>query len=276
LEKNLISATVILDSITKAPKNPPRLTTFELVLPKQFMAQLNTHRALSKNASSARAIPVPKFLKSVMTNPVIPIWTMNRPGMTGELADPQHADNATEVWLEARDSMMGYVQRLSEMGMHKQTANRLLEPWFYTKVVCSATNLEWFYHLRIADTAQGEIEQLASCMKAAQDASVPQTLGWGEWHIPYILPEEADLDLETKKKVSVARCARVSYKTHDNDLLSTIEKDLKLYHQLFDDLHPSPYEHQATPADYPQDRSGNFEGWVQYRQQLNIFDRSRS
>lgn len=258
----MISATIVLDSISEAGV---RLTTFELVLPKTLLAQLNTHRVLSKNAASSRAIPTKTFKKSIIDTPFIPVWTMNQPGMVGLLAVDPVVIQADDLWIETRDLIIKQVEKFETLGIHKQNVNRLLEPFFYAKVVCSATDLEWFYFLRDSGSAQEEIATLARAMKAAQAASVPKLLRKGEWHVPYILPEEEGLDLATKLKISVARCARVSYKTHDNGLLSTIEKDLKLWGDLSTDKHYSPFEHQAKPKKKKYKKS-NFRGWKQYRQ----------
>lgn len=264
----MISATIVLDSISKEGK---RLTTFELVLPKQLLAQLNTHRSLSKNAASSRAIPTKTFKQSILYQPVMPVWTYNKPGMVGDrVVDLDEISGMDRVWLETRDIVLEQVDKLVKLGVHKQTANRLLEPWFYAKVVCSATDLDWFFYLRDSGNAQEEIAILARCMKAALAESTPTLLSLDEWHIPYILPDEQCLPLETCLKISVARCARVSYKTHDNNLLSTIEKDLKLFEQLKNDLHLSPFEHQARPATIPGYRCTNFKGWVQNRELVNV------
>lgn len=260
----MISATIILDSISEAGI---RLTTFELVLPKTLLAQLNTHRVLSKNAASSRAIPTKTFKKSIMETPFIPRWTINQPGMVGKPADEETIKKADALWLETRDLIIQQVEKFEEITIHKQNVNRLLEPFFYAKVVCSATDLDWFYWLRDSGTAQEEIAILARAMKEAQRLSTPVVLKRGEWHIPYILPEEQSLDLETRLKISVARCARVSYKTHDNGLLSTIEKDLKLWGDLSTDKHYSPFEHQAKPKKKKYKKS-NFRGWKQYRQEI--------
>ena len=257
----MIKSTIILDSINKSNI---RLTTFELVLPKQLLAQLNTHRTLSKNAASSRAIPTKTFKQSIMYEPVLPVWTYNKPGMVGlRVEDENECEEMDRVWLETRDLVILQVDKLVKLGVHKQTANRLLEPWFYAKVVCSATDLDWFFHLRDSGSAQEEIAILARSMKDALSASTPQLLV-DRWHIPFILPEELDLPIETQLKISVARCARVSYKTHDNGLLSTIEKDLKLFDQLFSEKHLSPMEHSALAMD-TEKKFGNFRGWKQYR-----------
>lgn len=266
----MISATIILDSISPSGK---RITTFELTLPKQLLAQLNTHRALSRNAASSRAIPTKKFLQSVREEPVMPVWTENRPGMVGDrIEDKNKVDALNALWLDARDYCMQIAELMAKHGAHKQTVNRLLEPWFYAKIVCTATELEWFFHLRDSGSAQEEIAILARAMKDALAASVPKNIEYYDWHIPYILPEEESLDRDTKLKISVARCARVSYKTHDDDLLSTLEKDLKLYTQLLEEKHASPFEHQASasPSVFANDNSANFRGWNQYRKLLKL------
>ena len=41
--------------------------------PRIILAEVNTHRMLSKNTSSSRAIPFHKMVKAVQENPFIPI-----------------------------------------------------------------------------------------------------------------------------------------------------------------------------------------------------------
>ena len=41
--------------------------------PRIILAEVNTHRMLSKNTSSSRAIPFKKMVESVQNNPFIPI-----------------------------------------------------------------------------------------------------------------------------------------------------------------------------------------------------------
>jgi hypothetical protein len=64
----------------------------------------------------------------------------------------------------------------------------------------------------------------------------------------------------------VARCARVSYITHEGKRY--ISKDLELYERLMSggaNGHWSPTEHVATPLADPRETSGNLRGWKQYR-----------
>lgn len=76
------------------------------------------------------------------------------------------------------------------------------------------------------------------------------------------------LSLDDLKKISVGRCARVSYLTHDGKRDTQADIDLhdnRLLHPSNPDDpdHMSPFEHVAMAS--PGERSGNFIGWHQYR-----------
>jgi len=255
-------ADIILDSISTAGA---RLTTFELTYPRFIHAEFMTHRMFSRNAASSRAIPTRKMIKMVEENPATPIYYgKNIKGMSArEEIDKGRVPIAEELWLAARDEAVAYAKALYELGMHKQIVNRIVEPWKNITVICTATNYSNFYGLRRHEDAQPEIHHLADMMFEAQEKSTPvQRI----WHIPYIQEDEKDLVLDIKKKVSVARCARVSYLTHDGK--RNIEKDLVLHERLLTGSghgHWSPFEHVAMAARNPTYRSGNFVGWKQYR-----------
>ena len=77
--------------------------------------------------------------------------------------------------------------------------------------------------------------------------------------------DERNLDVETRKRISAARCARVSYLTHEGK--REIAKDLELYERLKEDRHLSPFEHVAKPA-LDAGFHANFRGWVQMRAEI--------
>lgn len=78
----MITSRIVADSI--AP-NGKRITTFELEYPRLIHSELLTHRALSRNAASSRAIPAIAMIKSVWSNPAEPVhWGMNQSGMQAE------------------------------------------------------------------------------------------------------------------------------------------------------------------------------------------------
>jgi thymidylate synthase ThyX len=255
-------ATVVLDSV--APDGA-RLTTVEVTLHRFVLAELNTHRVMSRNSASSRAIPTAKQIRRLVEDPALPAeFGTNQRGMQAAepLAGEAH-DAALAVWLEARDHAVEAAERLFELGVHKQVVNRLLEPFMWHTVIVSATDWDGFWTQRCSPLAQPEIRLAAEAMRAAYDASTPTPLTPGEWHTPYVRPDEDHLDLETRKRISAARCARVSYLTHDGR--RDVAADEELFERLVtaDPPHWSPLEHVATPAD--GEVPGNLRGWAQLR-----------
>lgn len=270
-----------------------RVTTFQLRYPRFIHAELMTHRVFSRNASSSRAIPVMTMLKEILLDPAMPIyWGANQSGMQAksELSGLKRR-LAIRVWRLARYPAVFAAFIAYKIGLHKQIANRICEPWAHISVVVTATEYQNWFNLRLHADAQPEIRHLAGMMDLARSISTPRRLNAGEWHLPYVRSfERNNLSSEDAIKVSVARCARVSYLTHDKQMPS-IEQDIALYERLVGSvpLHASPAEHQAKPdvfdtpnpvktygTDWARDRNhydnlwlhGNLVGWVQYRKLL--------
>jgi thymidylate synthase ThyX len=264
----IITAKVIEDSISE---HGVRLTTLQLCYPRFIHAEFMTHRVFSRNASSSRAIPVAKMIEQVRTNPAMPIhWGKNQAGMQAneELA-PLAQEGARQLWMQAARDAASTAHVMADMGLHKQVANRILEPFQYMHVIVTATEWDNFFELRDHPDAQPEIHALAKVMKYAFAESRPRLLHDGQWHLPYVTRQERlehFTDTDLLLKVSGARCARVSYLTHDGETPS-IEKDVALYERLVGGvpLHASPIEHQATPLAEADMWSGNFRGWLQNR-----------
>ncbi len=258
------SARVLLDSVSTIGV---RLTTLEVTFPRFVLAEFNTHRLFSRNSASSRAVPTSKLIERVERDPVLPLeWGRNKAGMSAsELLSTQETQAANCVWLQARDDAVARARRLLELNVHKQELNRLLEPFLWHTVIVTATQWENFFELRCAPNAQPEIRQAALCMRDAIATSHPGSVALGGWHTPLLDPDEIDLDLEVRKRVSAARCARVSYLTHQGR--REIEKDLELYERLRSDRHLSPFEHVATPAGDVEFHA-NFRGWIQMRAEV--------
>lgn len=262
------SAKIILDSISPARH---RLTTMEVVMHRFVLAEFNTHRMFSRNSASSRAIPVKKQIERVMNDPAIPLsWPSERPGMQGG-AQTEDVDLARAIWIDARDCAVEIATQLGDIGVHKSVTNRLLEPFMWHTVIVSSTEWSNFFGLRCNPLAQPEIQAAAYAMRDAYEKSTPTLLEHGEWHTPYIQPDEV-LSTEEQNRVSAARCARVSYLTHDG--IKSLEADLKLFNQLTsaDPPHSSPLEHVATPCTNDWQafhlHQGNFTGWDQLRHQV--------
>jgi hypothetical protein len=288
------SAKVIADSVS--PEGI-RLTTMEVCLHRFTLAELNTHRVFSRNSASSRAIPLKKQLDRVWEEPAVPVtWPAEQPGMQGG-ADIEDITSAENVWLRARVSAHNEAQALGRLGVHKSIANRLLEPFMWHTVIVTSTAWKNFFGLRCNPMAQPEIRAAAELMEKAFADSQPRDISDGMWHLPYIYPEDWQENPDFTEaesyahlvKVSAARCARVSYLTHDGR--PSHEADLNLYDRLVsaDPMHASPLEHVATPngrnmhwvdmhSRFDGDRHaairlpkyGNLLGWHQHRFDVEV------
>lgn len=261
------SARILCDSINRKVQ---RLTTMEVTFPRFILAEFNTHRLFSRNSASSRAIPFAKQVARVMADPFIPIyWGKNQSGMQADQEiDEELQQVGREKWLRARDYAVEQATILSDIGTHKQIVNRLLEPFMWHTVIVTATEWKNFFALRIHPDAQPEIQHIAKMMRQRLEQSTPKLVEVGNWHLPLILPDEYNGVFEYSLKareVSAARCARVSYLTHDGQ--RSIDADLELYHRLVSSGHMSPLEHVATPLLYKPGYS-NFRGWRQLRKTI--------
>ncbi len=156
-----ISAQVVADSLS--PQGD-RLTSLLITFPRIILAEVNTHRMLSKNTSSSRAIPFKKMVESVENDPFIPIaWQKPHKGMQGtEYYDHTLTEEVGELdyknlprrWLRARDTAVSMakimVDERGNMPITKQLANRLLEPFMWTTMLITGSKEGWdnFFELR--------------------------------------------------------------------------------------------------------------------------------
>ena len=102
-------------------------------------------------------------------------------------------------------------------------------------------------------------------------ANKPEVLYDGDYHLPYVSDEDIKrYTLDDCIKLSASLCAQVSYRKSDE----SIEKALMIYDRLVGQIpkHSSPFEHQAMPSLLATERSGNFNGWIQYRQTIRDHD----
>ena len=259
---------IICDSISPVGA---RITTFELVYPRFIHGEFMTHRVFSRNAASSRAIPVKTFLKQVLFNRVDPLhWGANQSGMQAstELKGVKRF-LAKKLWATAAVGAVCTAYLMSKVGLHKQVANRILEPFQWMRTVVTATEWDGFFELRCHKDAQPEIHHLALMMRQAMEVSKPVER---KHHLPYV--EEVPTNIQEYKrlaKLSAARCARTSYVKFDGSI-PTDKDDFGLYNKLIEakPAHASPVEHQARCYSYSQAWSGNFKGWKQHRKELGV------
>ena len=143
-----IEAKVIADS--KSVRGE-RITTFLLTFPRIILAEFNTHRAFSRNSASSRAIPFKKMVESVETNPFVPIaWQKDHKGMQGTeyLTHPLEIKEAEQMWRRSLECALTTSKDVYRAGVTKQLCNRILEPFMWHTVICTATDYENFFKLR--------------------------------------------------------------------------------------------------------------------------------
>ena len=292
-----MKAKILADSVNY---KGTRITSFELEYPRFIHAELMTHRVLSRNSSSSRAIPIEKMLDEIDRNPAAPShWGKNQAGMQAkEELQGAELQAAKEIWNEAKREAISNARAMHQVQAHKQIANRLTEPFQNIKVVTTATEWENFFWLRDHEDAQPEIMLLAKAMRHAREESTPELLYPGEWHLPYVTAARNEqgirryyddlgneVPIATALMISASCCAQVSYRKSD----TSPEKAEVIFKRLIESepCHASPVEHQAlsfdmnyciphAPATWHTglthtDRqgtmwSGNFRDWIQYRQ----------
>ena len=290
------AAEILADSISP---DGVRLTTLEVVFPRFILAEFNTHRMLSRNSNSSRAIPPERQIEKVRDNPFVP-ETFNRrvKGMgVGEAIEDQERARAT--WLHARDAATLAAENLLRLDCDKSRINRLLEPFLWHSAVVTGTEWDNFFALRDHPAAQPEFQIVARLMREAMDNSEPLNIRYGEWHLPLsrgFPMDDPNPDWDYWKLVSAGRLARLtSYDaTSDEDPQKGIERS----QGLIGSFHLSPAEHQARPfspeemnaaancaSQYRDDCRdlgtpfnqsyhdsfwfvGNLKGWVQFRKEI--------
>lgn len=278
----MFAAKVVADSIGY---HDIRIVSVAATYPRFIHAELMTHRAFARNAASSRAIPFIKIgpdgkpvpnctFAMLQANPVIPQFLGSEiKGMqAGDELDGRDRERAISVIKDLLEQSLKACAILHGLSLHKSIINRYLEPWSWITTLITATEWNNFFRLRCHPDAERHFALIAGMMRQAIRESQPVQKDYGQWHLPYIeLSDVIELarrgyETESLMKVSAARCARLSYLTQDGE--RDIEKDMALADRLINRtdnvIHASPLEHPAL-CGHPDDFSGPFVGWRQYR-----------
>ena len=267
-----------------------RLTTMEWTYPRIVLAEVDTHRMLSRNSASSRAIPREKIIEQVMTNPFIPdVFPINGKGMqpggyVSKKDDPERYDRMLYKWLKSRDDAVANAEDMMEDGMHKQIVNRILEAYQWTTTVITATDWNNMWAQRVHPDAQREFQIIATIAYREYMKSTPKYLQAGLWHTPYIDWDDTaaaqsyalnnGVDYQSLiNQMSASRAAAVSYhrqgdKREVAPLLSVFERLTGGASQKERPGHWSPLEHVARPLtdtdSYMVERKPNGMGGITY------------
>lgn len=251
--------------------NGNRITTFRLTIPTHTRTHLLTHRKLSRNSSSTRAMR----LEDCDFGYIPAEWPLENNRMCPmEVCDDQDAiQEAEKLWVSQKDSILEAITKRNDI-IHREIYSRLLDPWKLHTVLVTATDFLNFFALRRTPHAQESIRYVANEMfylledyysKYKVKHNIPI-------HLPFISEKEMDHAIATDTitslfDISAARCAGVSYSNN----FKPVDSCNKLAAKLKRDKHMSPFEHQAIFCDSDIrhnifDLHGNFCDYVyQYR-----------
>lgn len=256
-----------------------RITTMIVRFPRCILSEMNTHRVFSRNSASSRARSLKTTIKQVLEDPYIPLFTENAKGMQGPyITDEDQLTKAKEEWLDARNATVRHALRmllghkmdrayydpyeLLDMyydkyygkeyegsripNVHKQTANRLLEPFMWHEMLITSSYWRNFFNLRMDEAAQPEIQAIATLMYEAMHESRPDIF---PEHIPFVKREHhaSQRALLHDLRKSAAECARISYVDRSTAGNKDGSEDLAM--RLLSKGHMSPFEHQAIDPD---------------------------
>lgn len=267
-----------------------RLTTIIVRFPRSILSEVNTHRVFSRNSASSRARSMRATIADVMEHPHIPLFTRNKKGMSGEFVSATERQGATVAWLRARDlaveatlhlllgdlmpwdesvgpgSMAHRYDELLDLyyaevydsetpdpralSVHKQDANRLLEPFLWHEAIITSSMWKNFLELRTdLGAAQPAIVALARLVEGALDGSQPRNT----WlHLPFIdhalvpAPGTPFGDMRDLLMLSATESAQISYRDKSRAEKSTATT--RLGERLLGMRHMSPFEHIAFAA----------------------------
>ena len=224
---------------------------------------------------NSRAQPTKSLLETDLFVPGI--VGVNQPGMQAskflhgtELFEFQHD------WVELYKLISEEVTKIQKKyNVHKQTINRVIEPFTYTIGTLTATESAWKHliWLRKDHASQPEFQELAVKIEDAIRESSPQVLQYGQWHLPWVNSIEAGDNLENVK-ISVSCNAQTSYRKNDN----SPEKALSIFDKLNLESkdpnfppHVSPSYHTAMACSLDNLESKNNklhtefgDKWIQY------------
>lgn len=270
---------ILADSICPDSASPnSRLTSFLVTYPRIILAEINTHKMISKNTGSSRAVPVERKAAEILDDPWMPLtWQRKAKGMQGQ-GTIQALDEAVRIVNEFIRVCVETSCALDRLELAKQYANRFHETVSWTSTILTSTEWANFFFLRCSEFSQPEFDELAGLMLQAYVDNKPAILSPGQWHVPFgdrVEPEELSnliqikfydqvkalfrnmnsnernklIDIEAadigRLLVSASRCGRLSYERHNGEF--TLESDIEKGLEHVRNRHSSVFEHQGRP-----------------------------
>ena len=287
-----------------------RLVTAIWRFPRVVLSEINTHRVFSRNSASSRARSVSTTILDVLKNPYVPLFTKNQKGMSGRYLETLNEwEEAKRLHLYGRDNavrstlalLLGekYIDRIKDadsdtlaelvnhyhqnvylgeengLSVHKQVANRALEPYMWHESVVTSSYWNNFIRLRVSSAADPAVYAIALLHKALLDASHSRE---NSVHLPFGTEDMIGSINGTVDDMPIlmecaSNAAQISYVNKSENTSTT--GSVNLGYRLKDMEHWSPFEHIAYDAvEYCSLAGDNMSGnlhpsWVQLRCMLD-------
>lgn len=261
----LFSVEILADSITVVGA---RITTFAASYWRFVHPTVAAQHELSTSTASHRAIPLPRMIADVQHSPAMPVyWGRNQSGVVApeELEDFE-IRRCRKEWLRCRDEAVKTAQLFDQIGLHKQHANNILEPYAWATVIITATDFDEFFETQCSGAAQPEMQILAVEMRRLRHFASPKILAYGDWHVPLARPSDAQCGLSAAdlRLVAAARIARFVSDGPDGTAYAPI-RDFARARRMIAERHLDPFEHIAEAHPQNTFRSRNLTGYTQLR-----------
>lgn len=270
-----------------ARRDPTRFDSIYAVFPKMVLGERNRHRGFSLSDRSSRAVPPEKLISEIRSGVGLAMPAKFRKRVTGmgggdDLIGDELYD-AKIRWIEyALDCADSAEASLKYEA--KETTNRRLDMVIYMHTLQSGVRDIWwnFFGLRLDAGADPTIVVLTQKTFEVYKKTEPERLAPGMWHLPFVDREEQnELTLDAAIDFSAARSAHLSYNDLETGQRMVYDRAQRIVKTLRDSrpLHPSPFEHQATPDTWVKREGvmgfwanpylhGNLPGWCQQRKMI--------
>jgi hypothetical protein len=301
----MYEAEVLADSITT---QGDRLTSVAVTYPHGVHKDMLRHRALSRVVESFRARPVHLLIAALEKDGAFrPEAFSKRVKGMGQGADLESddQDKANRLWDYHVGASLHVARELAKLDVAKQQVNFVIQDLCPVVEILTATDWDNFFALRLdtdetgAPRARPEVFKATSAIQKAWSESTPTVVNEGQMHLPLVTQQEIE-DLryhptDTAARISIGRCARVSYDKHRDP--EPWSASIDRADRLLANGHMSPFEMCARPFTSeehegreklrefintlgwmsPQERRhltdatfylGNFRGWHQMRKDI--------
>jgi len=239
-----IKAEVLL-ATRHTEKSKTGLVTIVLEVPYYVWVEFLTHRRISKNATSNRAM---KMEKNVEMGYYIPdtFYTQGE-GMASSRVPVENQLKAKETWQMVWGYSVSCFNGLTQLGVSREQASRVLPAFKMMKGIATATEDAWAKFLELRDNPLADVamQEFAAKVKLAIENA--------QWnihfqHVPYMTYDQGEPNYPWNVVVleCAARIARVSY-----DKAGSGKSDYELGKRLLKNKHMSCFDHIAIYRDEP-------------------------